>query len=86
MIRRIPPQFFYPGIVIAILAMSVAAQSALFVSATSDGGAQVIPDYYEKASNWDAEQARAAAIRDGRAPADNPAPIDDSSTSAEAAD
>lgn len=67
MIKRIPPQILYPGMVIAILSMSVIAHVILIVNASSDGGAQVVPDYYEKAVNWDAEQARAAAIRDGRA-------------------
>lgn len=66
MIRRLPPEILYPGMVIAILAMSVAAHIYLIAKASSDGGAQVVPDYYEKAVNWDAEQARAAAIRDGR--------------------
>ena len=66
MMRRIPPQILYPGMVIGILSMSVIAHIILIVNAASDGGAQVVPDYYEKAVNWDAEQARAAAIRDGR--------------------
>ena len=67
MISRIPPQFLYPGIVVGILSMSVLAHVFLIVKATNDGGAEVVPDYYQKAQNWDAEQAREAAIRDGRA-------------------
>lgn len=67
MIKRIPPQILYPGMVIAILLMSVAAHVVLITKASSDGGAQVVPDYYEKSINWDSEQARAAALRDGRA-------------------
>ena len=64
--RRIPPQIFWPGLVIGILLMSVTAHVVLIVKASSDGGAQAVPDYYEKAANWDATQAREAAIRDGR--------------------
>jgi hypothetical protein len=65
--RDIPPQYLYPGIVVAILLMSIAAHVVLVIKASSDGGAHVVPDYYEKAEHWDADQARAAAIRDGRA-------------------
>lgn len=71
--RDIPPQYLYPGIVIAILLMSVAAHVVLLIKASGDGGAQVVPDYYQKAVNWDAEQARAAAERDGRPVAAAPA-------------
>ena len=67
MLRRIPPHILYPGLVIGILTMSVTAHVYLIVMAASDGGAQVVPDYYEKAQSWDAEQARVAAERDGRA-------------------
>lgn len=76
MINRIPPQILYPGMVIAILAMSVLAHIYLVIEAASDGGAQVVPNYYEKAIHWDAKQARAAALRDGRAswPATNQTP------------
>lgn len=63
---RIPPHVLYPGLVVAILGMSVTANIILIVLASTDGGAQVVPDYYEKAQSWDAEQARAAAERDGR--------------------
>lgn len=67
MIKRIPPQFLYPGIVIGILLLSVVAHIILIVEASSDGGAQVVPDYYEKSLQWDETQAREAAVRDGRA-------------------
>lgn len=66
MIRRIPPQFLYPGMVVAILAMSVFFHVYLIAKASSDGGAQAVPNYYEKASAWDADQAHEAAARDGR--------------------
>ena len=58
--RTIPPQLLYPGIVIGILLMSVTAHVILIVLASSDGGAQVVDDYYDKAINWDAEQAEQA--------------------------
>ncbi len=67
MIRRIPPQILYPGLVVGILVMSVIAHIVLLVKASSDGGAQIVPDYYEKSKTWDDDQARVAAERDGRA-------------------
>lgn len=67
MISRIPPQFLYPGMVVGILTMSVLAHVYLIIQASSDGGVDVVPDYYEKAQAWDAEQANAAALRDHRA-------------------
>lgn len=63
---RIPPHILYPGLVIAILLMSVTANVVLVIKASSDGGARAVPDYYDKASRWDAEQAREAARRDHR--------------------
>lgn len=60
----IPPRILYPGIVIGILLMSVTAHVILIVLASRDGGAQVVDDYYEKATHWDAEQAEnARALR-----------------------
>lgn len=60
-VREIPPHIFYPGMVVGILLMSVVAHVVLLVMASSDGGPQVVPDYYEKAANWDEYQAREAA-------------------------
>lgn len=71
-IKSVPPHILYPGMVIGILLMSVIAQMTIVYKATSDGGAQVVPDYYEKASHWDDEQAREAAARDRRATKSEP--------------
>lgn len=58
MFARIPPEIFWPGMVVAILGFSVAANVILVVKATGDGGAQIIDDYYAKGANWDDEVAR----------------------------
>ncbi len=59
--REIPPHILYPGMVVGILLMSVLAHIVLLVMASADGGPQVVPDYYEKAANWDKYQAERAA-------------------------
>ena len=56
MIRNIPPHIFYPGLVIAILSMSFIANGYLLYSAQSDGGPQIIDDYYDKAVSWEESQ------------------------------
>lgn len=53
MLKRIPEHIFWPGMVVAILTMSVVANMWLLWNASSDGGAQIIDDYYNKASSWD---------------------------------
>lgn len=55
--HRIPAHLLYPGMVVALLCLSVSAQLVLLSAAYSDGGAQVVPDYYTKASSWDAQSA-----------------------------
>jgi len=60
MIKRleIPPHIFWPGMVFAILGGSVLANVYLLTQASSDGGAQIIDNYYEKAADWDATKAQ----------------------------
>lgn len=60
MIKRfeIPPQIFWPGMVFAILGGSVLANVYLLTQASSDGGAQIIDNYYEKAADWDQTKAK----------------------------
>lgn len=53
MLKRVPEHIFWPGMVVAILSMSVIANIWLLYNAQSDGGAQIIDDYYTKASAWD---------------------------------
>jgi len=53
----IPAHIKYPGIVVLFLAGTVTSQVFLVRAALSDGGAQVVDDYYDKAVNWDEERA-----------------------------
>lgn len=66
--REIPPHILYPGMVIGILLMSVVAQVVMLVKASSDGGPHVVPNYYEKAANWDAYHAEQAAAAKSSTP------------------
>ncbi|MEZ4701561.1 MAG: FixH family protein [Rhodothermales bacterium] len=55
----------WPAFVIALLLTSVVTMSIVVFLARSDGGAQVIDDYYQKAVDYDvrrAEQARSDAL------------------------
>ncbi len=52
----IPAHIFWPGLVVSILGLSVLANVALVLSATSDNGAQVEEDYYQQAVDWDAHR------------------------------
>ena len=61
---RIPSHILYPGMVLSLLGMSVVMGFVLVNAARSDGGAQVMPDYYEHAVHWDSEEA---VRRDSRA-------------------
>lgn len=64
MFARIPPHIFWPGMVFAILGMSVIANVVLIVHATSDGGPQIVPDYYTKAVHWDEARGEEAKVAD----------------------
>ena len=54
---RIPEKYFWPGMIIGILSFSVIANILLVMASRSDGGAQIIDNYYEKAVKWDEHQA-----------------------------
>lgn len=58
---RLPPHIAWPLFIVALLGMSITATVITVVLARSDGGAQIIDDYYQKAINWDEEVARQAA-------------------------
>ncbi len=61
--RRLPPHIAWPLFVIALLSMSVATVTITVMAARSDGGAQVVEDYYQKAVNWDETAALQAASK-----------------------
>jgi nitrogen fixation protein FixH len=60
---RIPPHVFWPGLVIAFMAMSVIAMTTTMMLAVSDPSFAVIDDYETKASTWNdtAAQRHASA-------------------------
>lgn len=61
---RIPEKYFWPGMVVAILSLSVVANIILVTAALSDGGPQVIDNYYEKSVNWDESQAELKRVKE----------------------
>jgi hypothetical protein len=62
----IPDKYFWPGLVIALLISSVAWSVGLMLYAGSDGGAQVVDDYYDRAVRFDEIRATEdAAARAG---------------------
>lgn len=61
---HIPEKYFWPGLVVAILSLSVGANIVLIIAARSDGGAQIIDNYYEKAAHWDDHQAELKRVRE----------------------
>ena len=60
---RVPAKILYPGMVIALLLMSLGFVTATVVAAHSDGGPQVVEDYYEKSQNYDRIRAEKTAAR-----------------------
>lgn len=54
---KIPPHIAWPAFVVGLLTLGVATTFASLIASRSDGGAQVIEDYYQKAVDWDARQA-----------------------------
>lgn len=54
---RIPSHILYPGMILSLLGMSIVVGLVLVFAARSDGGAQVMPDYYEHAVEWDSEES-----------------------------
>ncbi len=57
----LPPHIAWPLFVVTLLVMGVSVSVGTLVMAHSDGGAQVVEDYYQKALDWDAHVAEAAA-------------------------
>lgn len=54
---------FWPWAVGALLLLILTINVGVFLSATGDGGAVIVEDYYQKAIDWDAGQAELAASR-----------------------
>ena len=51
--NRIPPQYLWPGLVVALLVFTVMAQLILLVASQTDGGAQIEEDFYQRSLNWE---------------------------------
>lgn len=54
---RIPPHIGWPMAIVGLLSLSVIASLVTVYASRSDGGAQVIEDYYHKAATWDSTHA-----------------------------
>ncbi|MEL6179028.1 MAG: FixH family protein [Myxococcota bacterium] len=52
----IPPQWFWPGLIISLLLFSVGSQIWLVLASQSDHGVQIEDDYYTRALDWDITQ------------------------------
>lgn len=61
---KISPSLLYPGIVVGLLLMSVSTSFILLRTAQSDGGAQVLDNYYVEALDWDRTQEQRAVVRE----------------------
>ena len=55
------PAVAWPLAIVALLLFGISTAVGTLVIAHSDGGAQVVEDYYQKAANWDAHAAEQAA-------------------------
>jgi nitrogen fixation protein FixH len=58
---KIPPHIAWPGAIVALLLLGIGSAFTILIASRSDGGAQVIENYYERAVDWDAEADRQAA-------------------------
>ena len=62
----IPANIFWPAFIIGLLSVAIGASFTILYFAQSDGGPQVIPDYYERSVNFDdVYEARQNSIRLG---------------------
>lgn len=62
-IERIPAHVRYPGLVLTFLLGSVLSQVFLFRAAFSGQGLQVEKDYYQRALDWDKDQANKQQLK-----------------------
>ena len=66
MIRKIPPNIFWPAFIFGLLGIAITASFTILFFAKSDGGPQVVPDYYQRSVEYDDHyRARQASIELG---------------------
>ncbi len=58
--RSLPPHIAWPLFIVAILLVGIGGAFSALIAAHSDGGAQVIEDYYAQAVAWDEIASRRA--------------------------
>jgi nitrogen fixation protein FixH len=58
---KVPPQYFWPGLVITLLSLTVVFNVVIYNVANSGNGAQPVDDYYGKAVDYDEAKARERA-------------------------
>ena len=61
---NIPSRFIWPGLILLFLSFNITMSMIMLTAARSDGGAQIVPDYYQKSVDFDQE---IAARRQARA-------------------
>ncbi|MCB9845214.1 MAG: FixH family protein [Phycisphaeraceae bacterium] len=57
----IPPHVLWPGLVVTLISISVGFAAITAYFALSDPSATVVPDYYQRALDWDESAGRRAA-------------------------
>ena len=63
---QIPAHIFWPGFIISLLSVAILASFSILFFASSDGGPQVIPDYYAKSVDFEeVYQARQRSLELG---------------------
>lgn len=53
----IPSHIRYPAMIFGLLGMTLVVNIILVIAIRSDGGAQIMDDYYEKSIHWDEQEA-----------------------------
>ncbi len=62
---QLPPHIAWPLFVVLLMLTGIGTTFALLFASKSDGGAQVVENYYQKATTWDtyaSERAASAAL------------------------
>lgn len=62
----IRPEYLWPGLVVGLLLFNIGVSMTILHFASSDGGAQIVPDYYARSVDYDQElqNKRASAALD----------------------
>jgi len=58
---NVPPHIAWPLFVVVLLLSGIGGAFAVLIAAKSDGGVQIVENYYEKAARWDDTAAQRAA-------------------------